>query len=81
MILLGSFAEPAFLDQLGRRTAAVSVSRRVPHAQVDFVHSAEGKGVRQAMDHLVELGHRGIVHIDRCRRPCSPATTVARWAG
>jgi len=64
LILLGSFAEPAFLDELGRRTVAVSVSRRVPHAHVDFVHSAEGKGVRQAMDHLVELGHRRIVHID-----------------
>ncbi|MGH1553454.1 hypothetical protein ACRAWF_20285 [Streptomyces sp. L7] len=42
----------------------VSVSRRVPHAHVDFVHSAEGKGIRQAMDHLVESGHRRIVHID-----------------
>ncbi|MFJ9908379.1 LacI family DNA-binding transcriptional regulator [Streptomyces sp. NPDC101152] len=71
VILLGSFAEPAFLDQLGRRTVAVSVSRRVPHAQVDFVHSAEGKGVRQAMDHLVELGHRRIVHIDGGRGPGS----------
>ncbi|WP_326762601.1 LacI family transcriptional regulator [Streptomyces phaeochromogenes] len=64
VILLGSFAEPSFLDELGRRTVAVSVSRRVPHAHVDFVHTAEGKGVRQAMDHLVELGHRRIVHID-----------------
>ncbi|MFD4557274.1 LacI family DNA-binding transcriptional regulator [Streptomyces sp. NPDC058469] len=64
VILLGSFAEPSLLDELGRRTVAVSVSRRVPLAHVDFVHSAEGKGVRQAMDHLAELGHRRIVHID-----------------
>ncbi|MEH0450099.1 LacI family DNA-binding transcriptional regulator [Streptomyces sp. B21-102] len=71
VILLGSFAEPAFLDQLGRRTVAVSVSRRVPQAHVDFVHSAEGKGVRQAMDHLVELGHRRIAHIDGGRGPGS----------
>lgn len=64
VILLGSDAEAEYLDELGRRTVTVSVSRRVPHANVDFVHSAEGKGVRQAMDHLVELGHRRIVHID-----------------
>lgn len=71
VILLGPDAEPAYLDALGRRTVAVSVSRRVPHAHVDFVHSAEGKGVRQAMDHLVELGHRRIVHIDGGRGPGS----------
>lgn len=71
VIVLGSFAETVFLDELGRRTVAVSVSRRVPHAHVDFVHSAEGKGVRQAMDHLVELGHRRIVHLDGGRGPGS----------
>ncbi|MEU6377017.1 LacI family DNA-binding transcriptional regulator [Streptomyces sp. NPDC046909] len=71
VILLGSFAEPAFLDELGQRVVTVSVSRRVPKARVDFVHSAEGKGVRQAMDHLVELGHRRIVHIDGGRGPGS----------
>ncbi|MET9765511.1 LacI family DNA-binding transcriptional regulator [Streptomyces sp. NPDC006372] len=71
VILLGPDAEPAYLDALGQRTVAVSVSRRVPQARVDFVHSAEGKGVRQAMDHLVELGHRRIVHIDGGRGPGS----------
>jgi DNA-binding LacI/PurR family transcriptional regulator len=49
----------------------VSVGRRLPHAPVDFVHSAEGKGVRQAMDYLVELGHRRIAHIDGGRGPGS----------
>ncbi|WP_416982533.1 LacI family DNA-binding transcriptional regulator [Streptomyces sp. T028] len=71
LILLGSFAEPAFLHDVGRRTVAVSVGRRIPHAHVDFVHTAEGKGVRQATDHLVELGHRRIVHIDGGRGPGS----------
>ncbi|MBC9728214.1 LacI family DNA-binding transcriptional regulator [Streptomyces sp. TRM68367] len=70
VIVLGP-DEPGYLDELGRRTVAVSVSRRVPHARVDFVHSAEGKGIRQAMDHLVELGHRRIVHIDGGRGPGS----------
>ncbi|WP_370268298.1 LacI family DNA-binding transcriptional regulator [Streptomyces sp. V4I8] len=64
LILLAPEAEPGYLDQLGRRAATVSVARRAPGARVDLVHSAEGKGVRQAMDHLVELGHRRIAHID-----------------
>ncbi|GAA3795639.1 LacI family DNA-binding transcriptional regulator [Streptomyces phyllanthi] len=71
VILLGPDSEPEYLDALGRRTVAVSVGRRVPQAQVDSVHSAEAKGVRQAMDHLVELGHRRIVHIDGGRGPGS----------
>ena len=71
VIVLGSFAKPSFLGELGRRTVAVSVSRRVSHAHVDFVHSAEARGVHQAMDHLVGLGHRRIVHIDGGRGPGS----------
>ncbi|MPY57620.1 LacI family DNA-binding transcriptional regulator [Streptomyces spongiae] len=71
LILLAPDAGPAYLDELGRRAATVSIGRRVPSARVDFVHSAEGKGVRQAMDHLIELGHRRIVHIDGGRGPGS----------
>ncbi|MER7375073.1 LacI family DNA-binding transcriptional regulator [Streptomyces lanatus] len=71
LILLAPDAEPSRLDRLGHRAATVSVGRRAPGAHVDFVHSAEGKGVRQAMDHLVELGHRRIVHIDGGRGPGS----------
>ncbi|MDX3800500.1 LacI family DNA-binding transcriptional regulator [Streptomyces sp. AK04-3B] len=71
LLLLGSDAEAAYLNELGRRAVTVSVSRQVPQAYVDFVHSAEGKGVRQAMEHLVELGHRRIVHVDGGRGPGS----------
>ncbi|KUN59204.1 LacI family transcriptional regulator [Streptomyces canus] len=71
LILLGPDADAGYLDALGQRAVTVSVSRRVPRARVDFVHSAESKGVRQAMDHLVELGHRRIVHIDGGRGPGS----------
>ncbi|MER6140523.1 LacI family DNA-binding transcriptional regulator [Streptomyces sparsogenes] len=70
-ILLGPDAPPAELDALGQRTVTVSVGRRVPLARIDSVHTAEGKGIRQAMDHLVELGHRHIVHIDGGRGPGS----------
>lgn len=71
LILLGPGSDAAELDALGQRTVAVSVGRRVTGAYVDSVHSAENKGVRQAMDHLVGLGHRRIVHIDGGRQPGS----------
>ncbi|MFC8373463.1 MULTISPECIES: LacI family DNA-binding transcriptional regulator [unclassified Streptomyces] len=71
VILLGPDAGAARLDELGRRTVAVSVGRRVRDARIDSVHTAENKGVRQAMDHLFDLGHRRIVHIDGGRGPGS----------
>ncbi|MGI5350640.1 LacI family DNA-binding transcriptional regulator [Streptomyces sp. CA-250714] len=71
MILLCSDSAPEGLETLGQRTVAVSVGRRMSGSPVDFVHSAEGKGVRQAMDYLVELGHRDIVHVDGGRGPGS----------
>ncbi|MFI0037686.1 LacI family DNA-binding transcriptional regulator [Streptomyces mutabilis] len=71
LILLGPGSDAADLDALGRRTVAVSVGRHVPGAHVDSVRTAEGKGVRQAIDHLVECGHRRIVHVDGGRGPGS----------
>jgi DNA-binding LacI/PurR family transcriptional regulator len=64
LILLGADADAAELDAWGRRVPTVMIGRRLPGIQVDCVHSAETKGVRQAVDYLVELGHREIVHID-----------------
>lgn len=71
LILLGPEADPDRLADLGRRVPTVSVGRRLPKVPVDFVHSAESKGVRQAMDHLTALGHRAIVHVDGGRGPGS----------
>ncbi|MFC7327286.1 LacI family DNA-binding transcriptional regulator [Marinactinospora rubrisoli] len=73
VILLGPDTDLAELGALGERTVAVSVGRPMPGARVDSVHTAEGKGVRQAMDHLAELGHRRIVHVDGGRGPGSAA--------
>ncbi|WP_244223544.1 LacI family DNA-binding transcriptional regulator [Amycolatopsis circi] len=72
VILLGSKAEPAYLAELGKRTVAVSVGRRVPGARVDSVHTADLVGVRQAIDYLAELGHRDIVHVDGGKDPGAP---------
>lgn len=64
LILLGSNAEPAYLAEVAARTPVVVVGRRVTADGVDAVHTAEQQGMRQAVDHLVSLGHRAIAHID-----------------
>jgi DNA-binding LacI/PurR family transcriptional regulator len=71
LILLGPNADRAALDKLGRRAVAAVVGRRLPGALVDSVHTADAKGIRQAVDHLVELGHRHIVHVDGGKEPGS----------
>ncbi|TMR94134.1 LacI family DNA-binding transcriptional regulator [Nonomuraea basaltis] len=71
LILLGPNAETPYLAELGAHTPTVVVGRRVPASGVDTVHTAENKGMRQAMDHLVGLGHRAIVHIDGGNGPGS----------
>jgi DNA-binding LacI/PurR family transcriptional regulator len=64
LVLLGPNAEAQTLDELGHRAPTVVVGRRLPGLAVDCVHTDESHGVRQAVDHLVELGHRDIVHVD-----------------
>lgn len=72
LILLGPISEAHYFAELGRDAVVVVVGRRLPGTNVDSVHTAETKGVRQAIDHLVELGHRRIVHIDGGTEPGSP---------
>jgi DNA-binding LacI/PurR family transcriptional regulator len=64
VIMLGPISERRYLTELGNRTVAVVVGRRVPGAHLDTVHTADTVGVRHAIDYLVELGHREIVHVD-----------------
>ncbi|OPF82246.1 LacI family transcriptional regulator [Streptomyces antioxidans] len=51
------------------RTPIVEINPRTRAAGVDVVRTAERKGIRQAVDHLVALGHRAIAHIDGGRMP------------
>ncbi|MCQ8194986.1 LacI family DNA-binding transcriptional regulator [Streptomyces rugosispiralis] len=46
------------------RAPIVEINPRTRAAGVDVVRTAETKGIRQAVDHLVTLGHRAIAHID-----------------
>ena len=69
LILLGPQAPTASLARLATRMPVVVLARSVRSAAVDAIHTAEAEGLRQAVDHLVELGHRRIAHIDGGRAP------------
>ncbi|WP_240777702.1 LacI family DNA-binding transcriptional regulator [Nonomuraea basaltis] len=71
LILLGPQAPAAQLAELATQLPVVSVARRLrgTTAEVDVVRTADDEGARQAVDHLVALGHRDIAHIDGGRAP------------
>ena len=49
----------------------ICIARRLPASAsgVEVVRTADDDGIGQAVDHLVSLGHRDIVHIDGGRAP------------
>lgn len=71
LILLSPHAPAARLAGLAAQLPVVSVARRLRSLPdgVDVVRAADDEGARRAVDHLVALGHRDIVHIDGGRAP------------
>jgi DNA-binding LacI/PurR family transcriptional regulator len=71
LILLGPQVPSARLAELAGQLPVVSVARRLRPAVpgLEVVRTADDKGARQAVDHLVGLGHRDIAHIDGGRAP------------
>ncbi len=69
LILLGPLAPTSELAALAARLPVVVVARAARHRALDVVRTADDEGVQQAVDHLVGLGHRRIVHIDGGRAP------------
>jgi DNA-binding LacI/PurR family transcriptional regulator len=64
LILLGPGLKPAVLAELATARPIVVVARKVRAEGVDVVRTDDADGLRQAVEHLVGLGHRDIVHID-----------------
>jgi DNA-binding LacI/PurR family transcriptional regulator len=65
LVLIGLSAEaPADLARVAERIPVVEIGQRTGAEGTDSVGTADAVGVRQAVGHLVELGHRDIVHVD-----------------
>ncbi len=69
LILLGPHSPTAALAEVAARLPVVVVARAVRHRALDVVRTADDEGLRQAVDHLVGLGHRRIAHVDGGRAP------------
>ena len=70
-ILVGSVVREPRLSALGERLPVVVLGQRARSSTVDVVRMDDAKGMRLAVDHLVGLGHREIVHVDGARGPGS----------
>lgn len=64
LILLGSEQSQPLLEELGKQLPVIAVGRRVKSDRIDVVRTADDEGIGQLVDHLVELGHSRIVHVD-----------------
>jgi DNA-binding LacI/PurR family transcriptional regulator len=71
LILLGPQAPAAQLARLAAQLPVICIARRLPPSTpgVEVVRTADDDGAGLAVDHLVALGHREIVHIDGGRAP------------
>ncbi len=69
LILIGSSLPRAHVEELARRVPLVLLARSLRSTMVDIVRTDDVLGARMAVEHLVQLGHRRIAHIDGHRAP------------
>ena len=69
LVLLGPQTSTAHLAALADRLPVVVVARAVRHRALDVVRTDDAAGLGRAVDHLVELGHRHVAHVDGGRAP------------
>jgi DNA-binding LacI/PurR family transcriptional regulator len=69
VILLGPSARLAELAAIGRQTPTVVVARAARTEGIDVVRTDDVTGAELATRHLLELGHRRILHVDGGRAP------------
>src|ERR1700753_2830199 len=70
--LTGTTLQAAQLAQVAGDLPIVDIGRRATAGPVDVVRVAAEHGARLAVDHLVGLGHRSIVHTDGGDQPAAP---------
>ena len=64
LIVVGPELHARDLEPLVEEVAVVEVGRGVTRGSVDVIRNDDAIGTRQAVDHLVGLGHRAVAYID-----------------
>jgi DNA-binding LacI/PurR family transcriptional regulator len=69
LILLGPTLAARDLAAIAASTPTIAVARAVSATDVDVIRTDDVVGARMATEHLLDLGHRRIVHIDGGNAP------------
>ena len=69
LVVVGPELHGRDLEPIAEEVAVVEVGRGVTRGPVDVVRNDDAVGTRQAVDHLVSLGHRAIAYIDGGENP------------
>ena len=64
LVLLGPTSPVAAVGRIAATVPVVLIGRHIASPAVDVVRTNDGVGLEQAVAHLVDLGHRRIVHVD-----------------
>jgi DNA-binding LacI/PurR family transcriptional regulator len=64
LVVVGPELHARDLEPLAEEVAVVEVGRGVTRGAVDVIRNDDAVGTRQAVEHLVGLGHRAIAYID-----------------
>lgn len=64
IVVVGPKLHARDLEPLARQVAVVEVGRDVTNGQIDVIRNDDAVGTHQAVEHLVQLGHRQIAYID-----------------
>jgi len=69
VVLMGPEVRASEIDEFARAVPTVVVGRPVRSTSVDMIVSDDRKGAVLAVEHLYDLGHRDIAHLDGGRVP------------
>jgi DNA-binding LacI/PurR family transcriptional regulator len=64
LVLMTATLTPADFAEISAQVPVVVLGRAVRHRAVDVIRNDDAAGLHKAVDHLVELGHRRIAHLD-----------------
>jgi LacI family transcriptional regulator len=63
LLLVGPELSRQALVALGEKVPTVIIGRRIAANSLDVVRTADARGIGAMVDHLVDVGHRRIVHV------------------
>jgi DNA-binding LacI/PurR family transcriptional regulator len=69
LVVVGPELHARDLEPLAEEVALVEVGRGVTRGPVDVIRNDDAVGTRQAVEHLVGLGHRAIAYVDGGTNP------------